>query len=118
MSEAVTGSSEESKSIPTFDADIYSDESLYDPFPLLDQLRGLGPVVRSTKYGFVFVGRYDDVVAGLEDHARFISARGTGISDFLTEPPWRKPSMLLETDPPDHTRARAVVTRILSPPAL
>jgi cytochrome P450 len=118
MNEAVVGSSEGNKSIPTFDADIYSDELLYDPFPLLDQLRELAPVVQSTKYGFVFAGRYDDVVTGLEDHARFISARGTGISDFLTEPPWRKPSMLLETDPPDHTRARAVVTRLLSPPAL
>lgn len=118
MSEHSVRSSGTIASIPTFDADIYCDELLYDPYTSLAQLREMAPVVRSTKYGFVFVGRYDDVVAGLEDHVRFISARGTGISDFLTEPPWRKPSMLLETDPPDHTRARAVVMRILSPPAL
>ncbi|MCK1356261.1 cytochrome P450 [Bradyrhizobium sp. CW7] len=118
MSVGLPVGSEGIDSIPVFDEDIYSDDMLYDPYPLSAQLREAGPVVRSTKYGFMFVGRYDDVVDGLQDHDRFISSRGTGISDFLTDPPWRKPSMLLETDPPVHTRARAVVMRILSPPAL
>src|SRR5881628_2101437 len=104
MSELSPIGSTRSNSIPVFDEDVYSDEALYNPFPLLARLREVGPVVRSTKYNFLFVGRYDDVVAGLAEHDRFISGRGTGLSDFLTEQPWRKPSMLLETDPPDHTR--------------
>jgi hypothetical protein len=41
-----------------------------------------------------------------------------GLSDFRKEPPWRPPSIILEADPPLHTRTRAVLTRILSPMAI
>jgi cytochrome P450 len=41
-----------------------------------------------------------------------------GLSDFRKEPPWRPPSIILEADPPLHTRTRAVLTRILSPAAI
>src|SRR2546421_194444 len=34
------------------------------------------------------------------------------------EEPWRTPSLLLEADPPAHTRAREIVGPILAPPAL
>lgn len=118
MSDVPAAVSKGSGSIPAFEDDIYSDATLYNPFPLLTKWREAGPVVRSTKYDFLFVGRYDDVTTGLSEHARFISSRGAGLLDFQTEQPWRKPSMLLESDPPDHTRARAVVMRILSPPLL
>jgi cytochrome P450 len=37
------------------------------------------------------------------------------MSDFRKEEPWRPPSLLLEADPPIHTRAREVVGPILSP---
>jgi cytochrome P450 len=37
-----------------------------------------------------------------------------GLSDFATEKPWRPPSLLLEADPPEHTRARHVVNKVLS----
>ena len=40
------------------------------------------------------------------------------MSDFRKEPPWRPPSIILEADPPLHTRTRAVLTRILSPAAI
>jgi cytochrome P450 len=40
------------------------------------------------------------------------------LSDFRREPPWRPPSIILEADPPLHTRTRAVLTRILSPAAI
>jgi len=40
------------------------------------------------------------------------------LSDFRKEPPWRPPSIILEADPPLHTRTRAVLTRILSPAAI
>src|SRR2546428_3026173 len=43
---------------------------------------------------------------------------GVGLSDFRKEKPWRTPSLLLEADPPAHTRAREVVGPILSPRAL
>ena len=41
-----------------------------------------------------------------------------GLSDFRKETPWRPPSIILEADPPLHTRTRAVLMRILSPAAI
>ena len=37
-----------------------------------------------------------------------------GLSDFQREKPWRPPSLVLERDPPEHDRARAVLNRALS----
>src|SRR5581483_4555348 len=48
----------------------------------------------------------------------YCSSAGVGLSDFRKEPPWRPPSIILEADPPLHTRTRAVLTRILSPAAI
>src|SRR5438309_10547340 len=50
--------------------------------------------------------------------AAYCSSAGVGLSDFRKEPPWRPPSIILEADPPLHTRTRAVLTRILSPAAI
>jgi hypothetical protein len=36
------------------------------------------------------------------------------MSDFAKEKPWRPPSLVLEKDPPEHDRARAVLNRALS----
>ena len=37
-----------------------------------------------------------------------------GLANFSVTKPWRPPSLLLEADPPDHTRRRAVVGKVLS----
>jgi hypothetical protein len=37
-----------------------------------------------------------------------------GLSDFAKEKPWRPPSIILEADPPAHTRTRAVLSQVLS----
>jgi cytochrome P450 len=37
------------------------------------------------------------------------------LSDFAKEKPWRPPSLILEADPPAHTRTRAVLSKVLSP---
>ena len=49
------------------------------------------------------------------DHKRFVSSRGVGIQDFKLEKPWRPPSLVLEVDPPEHTKNRRFLTRALSP---
>ena len=64
------------------------------------------------------MARYAEVHAVLNDPATFCSSRGVGLSDFAKEKPWRPPSIILEADPPAHTRTRAVLSQVLSPTAL
>lgn len=56
------------------------------------------------------VAGYREVHAVLRDHERFSSASGGGLANLATNPyGWRKPSLLIETDPPQHSRYRAPV---------
>ena len=56
-----------------------------------------------------------EVYRVLHDPQTFCSGRGAGLSDFARETPWRPPSLILEADPPEHTRTRAVLNKVLSP---
>jgi 4-methoxybenzoate monooxygenase (O-demethylating) len=60
------------------------------------------------------LARYEHVRSTLNGWKAFCSSAGVGLSNFNEEPPWRAPSLLLETDPPVHTRYRDVITRVLS----
>src|SRR5437588_4690634 len=104
--------------VPVSTADPFSLENLAEPHALHEQLREAGPVVRLDYYGIWGMARYEQVNAALKDWETFSSAAGAGLSDFRKEKPWRTPSLLLEADPPAHTRAREVVGQSLSPPAL
>jgi 4-methoxybenzoate monooxygenase (O-demethylating) len=103
---------------PVSDIDPFSREFLADPYPYHEQLRNLGPVVFLSKYNVWGVFRYQQVHAVLSDWQTYCSGAGVGISNFHKEGNWRQPSMLLETDPPVHTKARAIMSRVLSPAAL
>src|SRR3569833_1216057 len=89
-----------------------------DPFPTLELMRESGPVVYLDKWNVYGVARYAEVHAVLNDPATFCSSRGVGLSDFKKETPWRPPSLILEADPPAHTRTRAVLSKVLSPTAM
>lgn len=91
---------------------------LADPFPFHEQLREAGPVVWLESYGVWGMGRYEHVHSTLNDWETFCSSAGVGITDFRKEKPWREPSILLEKDPPEHTKARSVMTKVLSPIAI
>ena len=104
--------------VPVVTADPFSLENLAHPHILHEQLREAGPVVYLDSYNIWGMARYEQVNAALKDWAIFSSASGAGLSDFRKEKPWRKPSLLLEADPPEHTYAREVVGPILAPPAL
>lgn len=103
---------------PVLDLDPFSDDYILNPYPYHAQLRDAGPIVHLEKWNVFAVGRYADVRAVLEDPATYCSGGGVGLTNFHKEKPWRPPSMLLETDPPEHTRNRAVISRALSPAAL
>lgn len=103
---------------PVSDADPFSAEFFEDPFSVHAALRDAGPVVRLSRYGCLAVARYEQVEAVLRDWQGFSSASGVGLTDFRREPPWRLPSLVLETDPPLHDRTRGVLDRVLSPAAM
>jgi len=104
--------------VPVITFDPYSDEVMANPYPYYQDLRAAGPLVWIQKYGTYAVGSYNSVVRVLTDHESFCSSAGVGLTNFHTETPWRKPSIILEVDPPDHSRTRKVFSRILSPRSL
>jgi 4-methoxybenzoate monooxygenase (O-demethylating) len=101
--------------IPGLDVDPFAIEFFENPFPTHEALREAGPVVHLDKWNVYAVARYAEVHLVLNDPLTFCSSRGVGLSDFAKEKPWRPPSLILEADPPAHTRTRAVLSRVLSP---
>lgn len=104
--------------VPVVDVDPYSEEFLLEPYAFHEQLRDAGPVVWIPRYGMYGCARHEQVRAVLGDHDTFISSAGVGLTNFRHEKPFRPKSLILEADPPEHTRARAVLARILSPKAV
>src|ERR1700753_1644991 len=98
--------------------DPFSHAFLENPYPQHESLREAGPVVWLEHYGIWAMARHQEVRDALTDWQTYCSGAGVGLSDFRKEPPWRPPSIILEADPPLHTRTRAVLTRILSPAAI
>ena len=98
-----------------WDIDPYSKEVLLNPEKFFSALRERGPFVYLTKYKMLACGRYKETKEVFSDHKRFVSSRGVGIQDFKLEAPWRPPSLVLEVDPPEHTKNRRFLTRALSP---
>jgi 4-methoxybenzoate monooxygenase (O-demethylating) len=109
-----TASAGHGASVAHLDVDPFALEFFADPFPTHERLREAAPVVYLDKWSVYGVARYAEVHAVLNDPATFCSSRGVGLSDFAKEKPWRPPSLILEADPPAHTRTRAVLSTVLS----
>ncbi|UFZ02878.1 cytochrome P450 [Bradyrhizobium ontarionense] len=101
--------------IPHLAIDPFSLHFFDDPYPAHQEMREAGPVVYLDTWNVYGVARYAEVYAVLNDPQIFCSSRGVGLSDFAKEKPWRPPSLILEADPPAHTRTRAVLSKVLSP---
>jgi cytochrome P450 len=105
--------------VPTIDVDPYSTEVLLtDPYSFHHELREAEPVVWLGPYDVWATGRYGQVRRVLLDWQTFMSGAGVGLSDLRVEGSWRKPSLLLEADPLDHTVVRQIIEDILSPRAV
>ncbi len=104
--------------VPVWDVDPYDAPILADPEPYYAELRRRGPFVFIPRYAILACGRYAVTKEVFSDHTRFVSSRGVGLTDFSLETPWRAPSIILEVDPPEHTKARRVMARVMSPGAV
>jgi cytochrome P450 len=103
---------------PVLDIDPFSIPFLDDPFPGQALLRDAGPYIWLSRYNIGAVARHEHVQAVLRDWRTFSSARGVGMEDFEVHGRFRLPSLILEADPPLHTRSRGILSRVLSPAVL
>jgi len=107
-----------SPAFPVSSLDPFADDFLAEPYPFYEELREAGPVVWLDHYGLWACARHAEVHAVLSDWETYCSAAGVGIDDFRRTKPWRPPSLILEADPPLHTRSRTVMNRALSAKAM
>ncbi len=96
------------------DLDIFTHDNIRNPLGWHASLRDAAPFVWLSKYQVWATGRHDEVHGILKDWKTYCSSAGVGLANFHREEPWRPPSLLLEADPPDHTRRRAVAGRVMS----
>tara|TARA_R110000803_G_scaffold210336_1_gene281829 strand:- start:2990 stop:4189 length:1200 start_codon:yes stop_codon:yes gene_type:complete len=104
--------------IPVVTVDPFSEAFLIDPYAFHGELREIGPVFWLDSIGVYGVARHQEVAEVLANHDVFISSRGVGLADFAKEAPFRPPSLLLEADPPLHTRTRDLMNKIVALPVL
>ena len=88
---------------PLLDPAVYTG----NPYPLYARLRADAPVARNDTLGLWFVARHADVVTVSRDPATYCSSKG--IMAFEIGAEYATPPTMMHTDPPDHTRYRALV---------
>lgn len=96
------------------DVDPFSTEGLTNPLVVDERIRESAPVVFLEKYGIWFTGRYEQCEQVFRDYETFESSAGTGVTNTKKTENWRKPSVILENDPPSHTKYRRIMTSIVS----
>ena len=112
--------------------DFFTDQSLVeDPYPYFDQLRDAGPVLHLPHLGVVAVTGYDEAADVYRDTDTFSSCNavigpyatfpveleGDDVSDIVTQYRDTLPmhEHMVTMDPPEHTRERHLVMRLLTP---
>lgn len=115
--------------------DFFTDESLVDdPYPYFDELRSASPVLPLPHLGVVAVSGYDEACAVYRDTDTFSSCNsvvgpfaafpvpleGDDVTDIVARHRDQLPmhEHMVTMDPPDHTRERALVMRLLTPKRL
>jgi cytochrome P450 len=101
--------------VPVYDADLFSDDALSDPYPHYRAIRDAGPVVWLSAHDVYAVARYKDVRAVLDDPVTFVSGRGVGLNDFINH---AGRGTTLMSDAAEHRRQREIIGRPLTPRSL
>jgi len=103
---------------------LLSPEFFANPYPFYQILRSATPIYWSDKLGTWIFTRYSDCVSGLRDPSLLSNAgRMTALLDQLPEAARQNLGLLYEhysaglifSDPPDHTRLRALVNKAFTP---
>ncbi len=107
------------------DESLVSKEFLEDPYPILHRLREEDPVHWSDSIGGWILTRYDDVATTFRDVGHFSNeerlARAVEYlpaesrAKFKTFEDHYHQKSLIHSDPPDHTRLRALITKAFTP---
>jgi hypothetical protein len=104
-----------------FDELLVAPEFLADPYPLLHRLREEDPVHWSEAIGGWILTGYDDILVSFKSTSHFSNENRLGKATAYLSPEKQanyKPfedhyatKSLLHSDPPDHTRMKALITR-------
>lgn len=84
-----------------------------NPFPHYRVLQQEAPVYEVEKHGFFVLSRYDDVVTAAQDWENFSTTWGPG-PQRIENPV----ASILQSDPPQHTRLRSIVSKAFTPRAV
>jgi len=110
-----------------FDHRFLTDEYVASPYELYDDLRSTSPVYWSERFEAWILTRYDDVAAVIRDTDHFSNAeRLPALLRQLPAQAYQRLSALsshfsvglVHSDPPDHTRLRALVSKAFTPRAV
>jgi len=100
---------------PTLAIDLFSDESILDPYPGYRAVRDAAPAVWLPEHDVWGIGRFDDVRAALRADEILVSGRGVALNDMLNAQPG---STTLTSDGDEHRKRRSVMMRPMMPRAL
>jgi cytochrome P450 len=100
---------------PTNNIDLFSEETIRDPYPIYQQIRDAGPAIWSERHEAYILSRYQDVRAALRNWQVFSSASGVGMNEMINR---SQSGTTLASDPPLHDLLRRVIAPPLSPAAL
>src|SRR4051794_25913278 len=112
--------------------DYFTDESLVnDPYPYLDELRSVAPVLPLPHLGVVAVTGYDEIAEVYRQTESFSSCNsvigpfaafpvpleGDDVTEIVARYRDQLPmhEHMVTMDPPDHTRERALLMRLITP---
>jgi hypothetical protein len=84
-----------------------------DPYADYRRLRDRAPVFYNSKFDFFALSRYEDCLRAVRDFRTFSSASGSNLEDTRLEV-----AIILNSDPPVHTRLRHIVVNLFTPDAV
>ncbi|SFR89937.1 cytochrome P450 [Sphingomonas jatrophae] len=95
---------------PPLDYDPFDYRQHDDPYPVYRRLRDEAPVFHNSRYDFYALSRYDDCQRAVRDFKTFTSAQGTSLEELKAQV-----ELLINTDPPVHSRLRHLTAGLFTP---